>query len=154
MLRAAAAGAVMLARLAFTALLIAIAPLGVALAQSQVQQLNGTWILFDDAEDPELARLAAAGATVPRDQLEATRRIVFDGTTATVHAAGATVTLSFAPTETEWGIDAQVSALDGTGAPINFLRIQFGEPGQATLTTFRNQVELERFAMLKVRATP
>jgi hypothetical protein len=123
-------------------------------AAAQQQALDGTWILFDDADDPEIARLAAAGAALPRQQLEATRRIEFAGTTATVHAGGETVTIGFTPTQTEWGIDAQVTTLDGTDAPINFLRIEFGEPGRAKLTSFRNQVALERFAMLKVQATP
>ena len=124
------------------------------LAAAQPQSLDGTWILFDDAADPELARLVAAGATVPRAQLEATRRIEFSGATATVHAAGAVVTLTLDATPAEWGFDARVTARDGTGAPIDFLRIEFAEPGRATLTSYHGQTVLERFAMLKVRATP
>lgn len=137
----------MTARLILILALIVQAPIAVA------QSLDGTWILFDDAGDPELTRLAAAGATLPREQLEQTRRVDFAGTTATVYAAGATVTFTLAPKPAAWGFDAQVLTKQGTDAPINVLRVEFAEPNRATLTTFFDQVQLERFAMLRVRAT-
>lgn len=128
----------------FLVLLVIASP---ALAQS----LDGTWLLFRDPADAELTALEAAGGRLPAEEISLRARIEFAGTAATVHAGGAEVRMTIAPTQTEWGVDAQVSRLEGTAAPITFLRIQRSGPDRATLTSYTGQTPLESFVILRVR---
>ncbi|MGF1623738.1 MAG: hypothetical protein ACFCVH_02550 [Alphaproteobacteria bacterium] len=131
--------------------LLAILTILAVSAPAAAQPLDGTWLLFADPADAELARLEAAGGLLPAEQLAAQRRIVFEGSAATVHAGEATIRMTVTPTETEWGVDAQVSGLEGSAAPVTFLRIERISPDRGTLTSYTGQTPLESFAILRVR---
>ena len=131
------------------ALLIVLAILVAAPAVAQT--LDGTWLMFSDPADAELARIESEGAPLPAEQIAAHRRIVFEGDAATVHAGEAMIRMAVTRTQTEWGFDAQVSGLEGTTAPITFLRIELASPDRGTLTSYSGQTPLESFAIIRVQ---
>lgn len=128
---------------------LVLAPVANAVA---AQALDGTWLLFSDPADPDLARLTAEGARLPQAEIDAHKRILFSGNEATVLIGESTVTMRLTLTATDWGYDAQVSALDGTEAPITFLRIELGADTGGTLTSYAGQQSLESFAIIRVQA--
>lgn len=130
--------------LVFIAALLAAAP-------ARAQSLDGIWLMFKDPADAELASVEAAGGRLPAADIDQRTRIEFAGDAATVHAGGATIGMTLSVTEAEWGIDAQVSGLTGSAAPITFLRIQRAAPDRATLTSYAGQTPLESFAIIRVR---
>jgi hypothetical protein len=131
---------------ALAALFLLLVPAAPALAQP----LDGTWAMFRDPADAELASIEAAGGRLPADDIDGLTRIEFAAGTATVHAGETTIGMTVTATETEWGYDAQVSGLTGTAAPITFLRVERATPDRATLTTYTGQTPLESFAIVRV----
>ncbi|MEZ5667219.1 MAG: hypothetical protein R3F55_07270 [Alphaproteobacteria bacterium] len=115
------------------------------------QSLDGTWLLLDRPDDPLAARVTAANGSLPTAELEQQRRIAFDAGTATVIAGESVITLTIAPSRTEWGFDAPVTAIEGSAAPITFLRVEIGDGGIGSLTSFKDQTPLEQFALVRVR---
>ena len=114
------------------------------------QSLDGTWLLYHDPADPALTQVAAAGGRLPQEEIDQRKRIVFDGTQATVHVGETTISMTITPNPASWGVDAQVSDLEGSAAPITFLRIEMGEADRGTLTSYTGQTPLERFAIMRV----
>lgn len=119
-------------------------------APAGAQTLDGTWLMFKDPADPLLAGLETGSARLPAEEIAAQRRIVIDGNAATVHAGEATISMTLALEEAEWGADAHVSGLQGTNAPITFLRIELSSPGRGTLTSYTGQIPVESFAVIRV----
>ena len=118
---------------------------------ASAQSLDGTWLLFDDPVDPDLSRLASAGGRSPAAEIEQIRRLEVTGTVATFRHNDATVTMTVAITPTAWGFDAAISAIEGSNAPITYLRIEIDDNGPGTLTSYSGQVPLEQFAILKAQ---